>query len=372
MPVQVTPYRGTNLTEIALNNRNFDAQQAQRATANSQRQQQLDQGQQRIGLTKQQLEQAAAKANLSVKQFGIELMNEAVGLSQTPEEAIARLDLVSPTTPEIQESLRNAPKELFGSGRTAGQRERSELTENLSPDDLDSANRIALNLDPKAGTQKPPQIVMIGNVPHQFDSSTQAMTPVQVSGQQVTSDTVADSERNIAEQVASGKAVVGRLGDAITEGQLAAESLPALNRAIELLETGVQTGGFTGAQLAIAKRLGVEDPETGELSNLLGKAVLSQLRKTFGAAFTAEEGKTLTSIEASFTNNPATNLRLLNNAKTVSMAAAQRGLRAAEQDGDQFAIDEINRFINQQLGAPQKQSGPQQQTSPGGVSFTVE
>jgi hypothetical protein len=45
------------------------------------------------------------------------------------------------------------------------------------------------------------------------------------------------------------------------------------------------------ASLAAKKFFGVESADEGELSYLLGKAVLTKLRATFGAAFTVgEEG----------------------------------------------------------------------------------
>jgi hypothetical protein len=61
-----------------------------------------------------------------------------------------------------------------------------------------------------------------------------------------------------------------------------------LRRGLDILKT-LETGGVQAASLAAKKFFGVESADEGELSYLLGKAVLTKLRATFGAAFTVEE-----------------------------------------------------------------------------------
>lgn len=179
----------------------------------------------------------------------------------------------------------------------------------------------------------------------------EGVTPVSKLG-----ETGSEQSERLIEQTrsqAEAKGEVGRLGDSITEGLIAADGIATLNRALSLLDS-VETGGVLNqAQLNAARALGVEDPDAGELSNLLGKAVLSQLRSTFGAAFTAEEGRSLRDIEASFGTNPAVNRRLINNALSKAQVAARRGLRAANETGDTFAADEIRRAMEATLGGGQ-------------------
>lgn len=117
------------------------------------------------------------------------------------------------------------------------------------------------------------------------------------------------------------------------------EGIPVLNRALDLLDS-VKTGGFEQAKLRAAQAFGIEGADEGELSNLLGKAVLSQLRVTFGAAFTASEGEGLARIEAGFGKNPESNRRLLENALATTRRSVKRGIRAAKRAGqDEEAAD---------------------------------
>ena len=82
-----------------------------------------------------------------------------------------------------------------------------------------------------------------------------------------------------------------------------------MRRGLELLAT-VNTGGIDNARLQIKKFFGVEGADEGELSANLGRAVLSQLRQTFGAAFTEREGARLDNLSARFGASTASNTRL--------------------------------------------------------------
>ena len=126
----------------------------------------------------------------------------------------------------------------------------------------------------------------------------------------------------------------------INQGQDAANSTAVLRRSLALLDR-VATGGFNRVALATKKLFGVEGGDEGELSANLGKAVLSQLRATFGAAFTAKEGESLKQIEAGFGSSVDTNKRLLNNALAIAENSAQKAIRRAELRGDYETADEI-------------------------------
>ena len=147
-------------------------------------------------------------------------------------------------------------------------------------------------------------------------------------------------EGDVATARARGTAEEGRAQDIITGGLAAADSTAVLRRSLELLDR-VETGGFSRVSLAAKKLFGIEGADEGELSANLGKAVLSQLRTTFGAAFTEKEGARLESIEAGFGSSVVTNKRLLNNALRIAERSAQRAIRRAEQRDDFETADEI-------------------------------
>lgn len=130
----------------------------------------------------------------------------------------------------------------------------------------------------------------------------------------------------------------------VDRGTLAAESMANLKRAVHLLDL-VETGGVDAWKIAAQQFFGVEGADAGELSANLGKAVLSQLRETFGAAFTAQEGDRLARIEAGMRRNPETNKRLLANALAIADRAARRGLKAAQDLEDEFSVEDIEALL---------------------------
>lgn len=152
-------------------------------------------------------------------------------------------------------------------------------------------------------------------------------------------------EGDVATARARGTAEEGRAQNIITEGLAAADSTSVLRRSLELLDR-VGTGGFNRVSLAAKKLFGIEGADEGELSANLGKAVLSQLRSTFGAAFTEKEGQRLEAIEAGFSSSPETNRRLLKNALTIAERSAQRAIRRAEQRNDYETADEIEAALD--------------------------
>jgi hypothetical protein len=163
-----------------------------------------------------------------------------------------------------------------------------------------------------------------------------------------TADQEAAGAGTVAGGTATGKGNAERNQTFINEGLAAADSLPVLNRAIDLLDS-VPTGGIEAAKLAATNLLGVTGADEAELSANMGKAVLSQLRSTFGAAFTEREGARLQAIEAGFGKSTEGNKRLLQQAKKLVERAARRGMNAAKDAGDSFSYSEIEGSINMKL-----------------------
>ena len=140
------------------------------------------------------------------------------------------------------------------------------------------------------------------------------------------------------------KANVARRQGFIDSGIEAANGAANISRALTLLDE-VKTGGFDNLALKAKRLFGIEGADEGELSNLMGKAVLAQLKPIFGAAFTAREGEALTAIEAKFSNSAANNKRLLGNVLKIINRSARRGIAAAENQGDEFTANEIREAL---------------------------
>lgn len=140
-----------------------------------------------------------------------------------------------------------------------------------------------------------------------------------------------DFAQSKAAATAEGAALVARNQNAIDIGFDAAMALPTLKRAVTLLDE-VGTGGWSNVAIKAKQFFGVESANEGELASLLGKGVLSQLRTTFGAAFTEKEGNRLMAIEARMGANPATNRRLLGNAMQIMESAINRAVSVADDD----------------------------------------
>lgn len=140
-----------------------------------------------------------------------------------------------------------------------------------------------------------------------------------------------------------------RLQNVINSGLRAAETIPTIIRSIDLLK-GIKTGGLSRAQLFASQVFGIESADEGELSNLLGKAVISQYREVFGAQFTEEEGKKLDRIEAGLGKSTEANLRVLNNVLTLAKAKADLARRLATKRQDKDTLDLIDIYSQIDLG----------------------
>lgn len=147
---------------------------------------------------------------------------------------------------------------------------------------------------------------------------------------------------------ARGSGSERRIQNSIDEGIDSAQGAAILRRSIELLDK-VRTGGFAAAAISAKQLFGIESADEGELSSGLGKAVLSQLRATFGAAFTEREGARLEGIEARMGANPATNIRLLNQTLSIIERAAKRGINAALEIEDFRTAADIQDLLDFRL-----------------------
>lgn len=147
---------------------------------------------------------------------------------------------------------------------------------------------------------------------------------------------------DIAAATEVGRSTEGQNTLFIQDAWSGVNARPNLVRAIELTHL-VDTGGFARASLAVSNFFGVTGADETELSNNLGKAVLSQLRATFGAQFTEREGQLLLSIEANIGKSTEGNRVLLERALRLVDRTIERGIRAAERRGDTATVDELRR-----------------------------
>jgi len=157
------------------------------------------------------------------------------------------------------------------------------------------------------------------------------------------------AEGQKAKQKVQAKGQAQRQQLSIDRGLDAADGFANIQRAIDLLDQ-VETGGIDAVSLRAQQIFGIEGADQAELSNRMGKAVLSQLRATFGAAFTAKEGDSLARIEAGFGKSTEGNRRLLEQTKRIILRAAKRGIRAAREQGDTATMRDIQEALKFRLG----------------------
>lgn len=144
---------------------------------------------------------------------------------------------------------------------------------------------------------------------------------------------------------ATGTGQADRIQETINMGLTAARGAPILKRSADLLQT-VKTGGWDGVKLKAQNWFGVSGADERELTSNLARAVLSQLKATFGAQFTEREGARLEAIEAGIGNSVKGNLRQINQLILMGNREIDRGLAAAKKANDQYAIEEIESWMN--------------------------
>ncbi len=163
-----------------------------------------------------------------------------------------------------------------------------------------------------------------------------------------------DDQRRRAEETKRGTTRAGseetRLQGVIDQGLVLADSAPVLARGLQLLKV-VETGKPEAVALAAKNLFGVAGADDIELSTNLGKAVLSQLRETFGAAFTAKEGESLKAIEAGFGKSTEGNRRLLTRALQMVKRKGDRAIQVAERRGDFESADLIREAMEFDLSS---------------------
>ena len=166
-----------------------------------------------------------------------------------------------------------------------------------------------------------------------------------------TADSLAAYERGDIERgdlVRFRSATDNRNQAAIGDAVLAARTIPILKRSLSLLES-VGTGGFAERQLRASQWFGIESANEAELANKLGKAVISQYREVFGAAFTAPEGDKLDRIEAGMGKSGAGNKRVINQLMRMSNMKIKHGRSRAVSLEDNDAVYEIDDYLNMDL-----------------------
>jgi hypothetical protein len=153
----------------------------------------------------------------------------------------------------------------------------------------------------------------------------------------------------------------------------AAEGTAVLKRSLDLLDR-VDTGTFPAIKLAATDFFGVTGADVGELSQNLSRAVLGQLRQTFGAAFTENEGRRLENISARFTQNNEVNRNLLRQALAIAENTARRGIERAREEGDEATAQDIEDLLAFDLSAAMSsvQQPAGQPTGPQVIRFDAQ
>lgn len=140
----------------------------------------------------------------------------------------------------------------------------------------------------------------------------------------------------------------GRIQQAIEDGIDAAARMPKLMMARELLNT-VDTGGWDAVKLRFKQALGITSADESKLIYELSKNVLSQLKPTFGAAFTAKEGDLLMRIEANTNLSTEGNIALLDELINALDLAVQRGRVEARENKDTRSLNAMDGYLAQQF-----------------------
>ena len=130
----------------------------------------------------------------------------------------------------------------------------------------------------------------------------------------------------------------------VEDGTKTLDTLVTVDKSLELLGQ-IKTGGIDNVILRFQELFGIEDADKGLLASNLGKAILSQLRNTFGAQFTEREGARLSRIEAGFGKSTERNIALLQQLRTMIIAEGERALRGAYKTNDTFMQSEILRLL---------------------------
>lgn len=166
----------------------------------------------------------------------------------------------------------------------------------------------------------------------------------------------------LATGTGSGEATRGQ--NVINFGYDAAKGLPVLKRSMHLLDL-VETGGPDAWKVRAKQWFGLETADEAELTANMGKAVLSQLKATFGAAFTEKEGSRLERIEAGFGKSTEGNRRLIKQLMSMSEKYIGHAIARAADAQDWATVEELISLRDFEISAP-----PEEDEVPsGGVRF---
>jgi len=282
---QVTPFKGSNLTELALRNRQFGQRDREFAVQSEQNNRRLDQGDRQLAQGQQRIDAVAQQLGIDKEAAKQQIFAEAVANSKNPEQAAQLLELYGgvPVSQEGLDGLRKLDPALFGTALDKAPAQPADLqtfnarTQNLPPQDVELANRIALGLEPRA-QGRAPQVVMIGGVPHEVDFETGATTPLNVGGAPVTPESVGASAGTVAAGEAAGKA-------SIAASEESRKQLPAIQKGIANIDDAIRAIEIDGATTgAIASRLPSIRQASIGLENIRARMALDIVgATTFGA-----------------------------------------------------------------------------------------
>lgn len=163
----------------------------------------------------------------------------------------------------------------------------------------------------------------------------------------------------------NAKDQVGRNSKMIEQGLSALESIPKIERGIELLKR-VKTGGIQAASKAVTDFFGTTSGDVGELNRILAQNVLDGLQN-FTGAISEGERNYLTSIETSLKNGTAVNERLLVRGLDTLRRKVERAKKAAQAEGDDFALSIFENPGGMTL-AP-KEDKEENKPAPNGIKF---
>jgi len=227
----------------------------------------------------------------------------------------------------------------------------------LPPDEQDASLRFFASAGGKAAASKLGQSVVTKDAEGNLSFATPVLTGDEVStqttpiGGQIVSrgqgETAAERQQrdvDTAGQKSTAVEISKRDQEFINIGQRQADATAIMRRGLQLLDT-IGTGRPEAIALSAKNLFGIAGADETELNANLGKAILSQLRETFGAQFTENEGKRLESIESNFGKSTAGNRRLLQQTLRLMERDARRGIDIANRV-DTFAANEIQNALD--------------------------
>lgn len=156
----------------------------------------------------------------------------------------------------------------------------------------------------------------------------------------LTAPQVVQQAQNLAKATETGKGA-GTLGaEVVRYGYDAAKGLPTIRRSIDLMNR-VETGGIDAMQVAAKQMFGIESADEAELENLFSKAVIVQLKESFGGSFSVQEGEWLKKAEAEWGKSTAGNKRILAQWLKKGEKYVDIAIQRATNDRDYDTVSEL-------------------------------